>query len=116
MNLKIGKINEDLIQQQDLYGAPPIQALYGVPSPRVQNFIETPALYGPPPGKTNNNNVAKVAAGGTGVFFSMLLFIVGLIAMFNKKIPTFVKVILGICVIVAIILIVLLTVFMIGIL
>ena len=108
--MKIGKIDEDLVQTQDLYGAPPIQALYGVPSPKVGNYIETPALYGPPPGKTNANNVGKVAAGGTGLLLSMVVFIVGLVAMFSKKIPTFVKVILGLCSFIVIALIIAFTV------
>lgn len=119
-------LEEDLIQQQDLYGAPPIkinediigggaQALYGVPSPIItnpgQSIIETPVLYGPPSTtpKTNNGPI-KVVAGGTGIVLSMVVFIVGLIAMFNKKIPTFAKVILGICAFIVIVALVTLTV------
>ena len=120
------KFEDDLIQQQDLYGAPPInvkennvisggvQVLYGVPSPGGSNprdIIETPVLYGPPsPIPEINNGPIKAVAGGTGVILSMVIFIVGLIAMINRKVPTFVKVIIGICAIIIIVAIIALTV------
>ena len=117
-------LEDSLIEQQDLYGAPPIklnenpigggmQVLYGVPSPVIsdpgQSIIETPVLYGPPPTK-NNNTPVKAVAGGTGIILSMIVFIIGLIAMFNKKIPIFAKVILGICAFIVIVALVALTV------
>lgn len=117
-------LKESLIEQQDLYGAPPfmdepinsepIQALYGVPSPRIgdpSQIITAPVLYGPPsPTPKSANTTGKVAVGGTGIFLSMILFVVGLIAMFNKKIPTFAKVIIGVCAFIVIAVIIALTV------
>lgn len=117
-------LEDSLIEQQDLYGAPPVklnenpigggmQVLYGVPSPVISNpgqsIIETPALYGVPPTKKNNTPI-KAVAGGTGILLSMVVFIVGLVAMFNKKIPIFAKVLLGICAFIVIVALVALTV------
>ena len=118
------KLEEDLIQQQDLYGAPPInvnekeneinvvgpQPLYGVPSTDVYKVI-TPVLYGPPsPTPKTDNGPAKAVAGGTGIILSMVLFVVGLIAMINRKVPTFVKIIIGICTFIVIAVIIAITI------
>ena len=114
---------ESLVEQQALYGVKPIkvdmneikdapiQALYGVPSPIEErkfdvNDLVDADLYGPPSyfenrtiEKNNNKNDSnyaniKTAVNITGVAFSIIVFIIGLIAMFSKKISKTTKLIL----------------------
>ena len=104
----MSKLRDDLIQQQDLYGAPPVsdepiqvtgisggtQALYGVPSPRISPIMQQ-ELYGPPSVNVDSNTMVKNVAGGTGIILTIVLFIIGLVAMFNKKVSKTAKIIIG---------------------
>lgn len=67
-----------MIEQQDVYGPPP-EDIY---DNRNESMIMTPAVYGPPPDKPLNS---KTMIKGTNIIITILIFVLGIIAIFNKK-------------------------------
>lgn len=67
-----------MIQQQDVYGPPP-EDIY---NNRNESMIMSPAVYGPPSDAPSNS---KTVLKGTNIIIAILIFVLGIIAIFNKK-------------------------------
>lgn len=50
---------------------------------RLTSMVETPAVYGPPSDAPSNN---KTELKGTNIIIAVLIFVLGVIAILNKKI------------------------------
>ena len=91
-----------MIEQQDVYGPPvedvysskknrrtetaPQQVLYGPPEDTTRasglnTEIQQQAIYGPPPNNYKANKIIK----GTNIAISIVLFVLGVIALINKS-------------------------------
>lgn len=76
MKSKIIKVASNIIEQQEVYG-PPSENVYG--NNTIESTIQQQELYGPPPVK--GNAVAK----GSNIAIVIVLFVLGIVALVNKK-------------------------------
>lgn len=78
-----------MIETQDVYGPPP-EDIYDT----NESLVNIPAVYGPP-SEMKENKVDNL-----NVFITVILFVLGIIAILNRKISKKIKAIIVLCLII----------------